>query len=73
MHHPRRIERMESFAPVLQDQHFRPVVNRGNGGAVAIATRSEATDTTLSAGYTCDVLAGARLNSALGLHRNQLL
>jgi hypothetical protein len=46
MHHPRRVERMRSFAPVLQDHDFRLIVDPRNRGAMTISPRPKASKTT---------------------------
>jgi hypothetical protein len=48
MHHPRRVERMKAFSPMLQDQDFRLIVDDGNRGTIAVAMRAEAAETTVS-------------------------
>ena len=51
VHHPRRVERMEAFAPMLQDQDFRLIVDARNRRTITVAMRPEATETTVLMGF----------------------
>jgi hypothetical protein len=51
VHHPRRVERMKPLAAMLHDQDFRPIVDAGNRGTVAIAMRPEASEAAIAAEF----------------------